>query len=242
MRVDAVTEDQAVEATFAWLPKGGRYICASNTHSAVESYYRPEVRQAHNDADLVTPDGRPLMWALKALGERGAHQVCGPDLTARLMREAAERAVPIGLYGGRDDATLQSFARALTSLHPTLEIAYQHSPPFRALSPEEEQEICRAINASGAQILFVGIGMPKQELWMHRNARNLRCVSLGVGAAFDFIAGTKKRAPVWMRKAGLEWFFRLACEPKRLASRYGFVVPRFIGLFTRQLLIRGRGQ
>jgi N-acetylglucosaminyldiphosphoundecaprenol N-acetyl-beta-D-mannosaminyltransferase len=161
--------------------------------------------------------------------------VRGSDLLLNLCGEAQERNIPIGLYGGTQDS-LDDFLRFLKGEFPCLRIPFCGAPPFRELTQEEETTYLNEINASGARILFVGIGCPKQEIWMAKHKDKLSCVMTGVGAAFDFFSGRKKQAPRWMQKMGLEWVFRLASEPRRLWKRYLKHNPRFVWYFLRQWL------
>ena len=194
-----------------------------------------QTSSAINAADLVTPDGMPLVWALRLLGHRKATRVYGPDLTLAVLQMAANNGIPVGLYGG-SPAALERFIQAIRSRFPRLEIAYSCSPPFRLLTAEEDERVTAEINRSGARILFVGLGTPKQDRWMHQHKGRVQAVMLGVGAAFDFIGGTKPQAPRWMMPLGLEWLFRLATEPRRLAKRYLIQNPRFVLLFLLQFL------
>jgi N-acetylglucosaminyldiphosphoundecaprenol N-acetyl-beta-D-mannosaminyltransferase len=188
-----------------------------------------------NGADLVTPDGRPLVWALRSLGVRDATQVRGTDLTTHVVERVAREGIPIGLYGGTPDL-LKTFVRILERRYPGVRIACQIAPPFRPLTPEEDETVTEEIVSSGARILFVGIGCPKQERWMEAHKDRIPAVMIGVGAAFDFHTGRVRQAPGWMQAAGLEWLFRLLMDPKRLWKRYAKHNPRFVVLFLRQLL------
>jgi N-acetylglucosaminyldiphosphoundecaprenol N-acetyl-beta-D-mannosaminyltransferase len=228
MRVDATSYQDAGDRIVRWAREGeSRYVCVSSVHGAVESYDDPSFRAAVNGADLITPDGMPLVWLLRLLGIPDAGRVYGPDLTPEVCRRAAAEGVPVGFYGGAP-AVLDALVSRLRARLPELRVAYQWSPPFRPLSPEEDDEVVRAINESGARVLFVGLGCPKQERWMAAHRGRVRAAMVGVGAAFDFVAGTKRRAPRLLQRAGLEWAFRLACEPRRLGRRYLYIVPRFL--------------
>lgn len=215
----------------------GSYVCVSNVHMCMEVFDSEVFCQVVNDADFVVPDGKPLVWGQKLLGNKEAQQVRGQDLTMAICKSAPEKQLKIGFYGGTPE-TLTIMKERLVEQFPALNIAYEFSPPFRPLTSVEDIEIIDAINNSGVQILFVGIGCPKQELWMAEHKDKLQCVMLGVGAAFDFIAGSKKHAPYWMQAIGMEWLFRLLSEPRRLWKRYLKQNPRFIWYFTQQLLGR----
>ncbi len=236
IRVDAVNYEKAVYIIMEWVRNGSRrYICAANVHMVMEAHDSAEFRQAVNSADLVTPDGMPLAWGLRLLGAGKQGKVCGPDLTMRLLERSEEEGVPVGFYGGSQEV-LEKLIIAVRKRFPELNIAYSYSPPFRPLTEEEDDRVVKELNASGASLLFVGLGCPKQEQWMAEHKKSLHMVQLGVGAAFDFIAGTKRRAPKWMGTTGLEWLYRLSSEPQRLAERYLVNNPRFLLYFFIYLI------
>jgi N-acetylglucosaminyldiphosphoundecaprenol N-acetyl-beta-D-mannosaminyltransferase len=201
----------------------------------MEGHDTPTFQVVMNEADLVTPDGMPLVWGLRLLGCKGATRVYGPDLTPIVLARAAADGLPVGFYGGSPEV-LEQFVQAMTARFPELKAAYAFSPPFRPLTPDEDHRIVREINSSGARILFVAIGNPGQELWMAAHRGKVQAVMIGVGAAFDFLTGAKRQAPRWMMGLGLEWMFRLATEPRRLWKRYLKHNPRFVVLFALQLL------
>jgi N-acetylglucosaminyldiphosphoundecaprenol N-acetyl-beta-D-mannosaminyltransferase len=236
MRVDATSHDDASRRVVRWAhEERSAYVCVASVHMVMESFDSEAFRQTVNGADLVTPDGRPLVWALKSLGVNGASQVRGTDLTTRVVERAARENVPIGLYGGTPEV-LETFVGVLRERYPEVRVVCQIAPPFRPLTPEEDESVTREIVASGARIVFVGIGCPKQEKWMLAHKGRIPAVMLGVGAAFDFHAGRVRQAPRWMQVAGLEWVFRLMMDPRRLWKRYARHNPRFVGLFLMQLL------
>jgi len=216
--------------------KQGSYVCVSNVHMCMESFDDDKFREVVNSADLVIPDGRPLFWAQRLLGNKAAKQVRGQDIMSRICELSGEKSINIGLYGGSSDDVLQDVVEKLKDSHQGIEITYQYSPPFRKLDPNEMETVISNINEANVDVLFVGIGCPKQEYWMAENKNEIDSVMLGVGAAFDFISGTKKHAPRWMQYLGLEWFFRLASEPTRLWRRYLIQNPRFIYYFFQQWL------
>jgi N-acetylglucosaminyldiphosphoundecaprenol N-acetyl-beta-D-mannosaminyltransferase len=203
----------------------------------MEGYDNIDFRRLVNSADLVVPDGKPLVWAQKVLGARNAQQVRGMDLMLGLCEHAARIGTPVGFYGGTQDI-LDKLKQKLLNRFKNLNIVCAISPPFRRLTQEEDAGYVSEMNASGVKVLFVGIGCPKQELWMSKHRNQLNCVMLGVGAAFDFISGRKRHAPVWMQSVGLEWLFRLISEPRRLAGRYFKHNPRFIFYFFVQLFLK----
>lgn len=236
MRVDATSYGQAVDQVLRWAAnRTAAYVCVSTVHMVMEAYDSPGYRRMVNAANLVTPDGVPLVWCLRWLGYRDASRVYGPDLTALLLRRAAEENVSVGFYGGVP-LTLERITAMLRQQYPSLRVAYAYAPPFRPLTEEEDGRITAEMNACGVQVLFVGLGCPKQERWMADHTRRVRAVLLGVGAAFDFLTKTKPQAPRWMMSAGLEWLFRLATEPKRLWRRYLKQNPRFVAYLLRQRL------
>jgi N-acetylglucosaminyldiphosphoundecaprenol N-acetyl-beta-D-mannosaminyltransferase len=236
MRVDATSYEDASRRAVRWAQEGrSAYVCVASVHMVMEAFDSKAFQEVVNGADLVTPDGRPLVWALKGLGVKSASQVRGTDLTTHVVEQAVRENVPVGLYGGTPEL-LDSFVRVLKGRYPEIQVTCQIAPPFRPLTAEEDAEVTREIVASGARILFVGIGCPKQEKWMAEHKGRIPAVMLGVGAAFDFHTGRVRQAPRWMQVAGLEWVFRLVMDPRRLWKRYAKHNPRFVGLFLRQLL------
>jgi N-acetylglucosaminyldiphosphoundecaprenol N-acetyl-beta-D-mannosaminyltransferase len=234
VRVDATTYADATERVIAWAKKARScYVCLATVNSIMEARGSRPYQRVMREADLVTSDGMPLVWLLRALGIAGATRVYGPDLMITVLAAAAEHGVPVGFYGG-SELSLAKLTERVSERFPDLKIVYAYAPPFRALSAAEDEAATRAIRESGARILFVGLGGAKQDYWMHAHHRQVRCVMLGVGAAFDFIAGTKPQAPRWMQQSGLEWIFRLATEPRRLWRRYLSRNPRFAFLALAQ--------
>ncbi|HEX5880040.1 MAG TPA: WecB/TagA/CpsF family glycosyltransferase [Actinomycetota bacterium] len=240
MRVDATSYQHATAEILRWGSLGeSRYVCVATVNNVIEAYDDPAYHQVMDGADLVTPDGVPLVWALRLLGVDRATRVYGPDLTPMLCEHAAALGVPVGFYGGTP-AVLHDLTAILARRYPALRVAYSYSPPFRPLTPDEDQRVVESINRSGARLLFVGLGAPKQEQWMAAHKGTIGAVMLGVGAAFDFLAGRKRQAPQPLQRLGLEWLFRLLHEPRRLWRRYLYRNPRFIALFVLQLTGRGR--
>ncbi len=216
-----------------------RTVVFANVHVLMEAYDDPRFRAELNRMDLVNPDGMPLVWALHALGTPNASRVYGPHATEYLLRAAEEAHLSVGFYGA-SEPTLTKLIAYVQKIYPRLQIGFTLSPPFRALTQLEDDAIVRRIVNSGVRLLFVGLGCPKQERWMAAHKDALPAVLLGVGAAFDFLAGTKPQAPRWMMRAGLEWVFRLCAEPRRLLGRYVKHNPRFVLLFLLQLLHKHR--
>jgi N-acetylglucosaminyldiphosphoundecaprenol N-acetyl-beta-D-mannosaminyltransferase len=211
------------------------YVCVAATHTVMAAGDDAALRAAVLGADFTVPDGQPLVWALKALGHDVSDRVYGPDLMDRACARAARTGLRFYLYGGRNQGALAQLARVLRLRYPGLQIVGGHAPPFRELTDAEEEAITADIRRSGADVVWVGIGVPKQEKWMARMRHRLTTpVFVGVGAAFDFHAGLIPQAPGWMQRAGLEWLFRLAHEPRRLWRRYLRYNPRFVAGFARQ--------
>jgi len=236
MRVDATSYEDASRRVARWARDGrSAYVCVATVHMIMEAFDSSAFQRVVNGADLVTPDGRPLVWALRSLGVRDATQVRGTDLTAHVVELAAREGIPIGLYGGTPDL-LETFARILERRYPGVRVVCRIAPPFRPLTPEEDETVTGEILSSGARLLFVGIGCPKQERWMEAHKERIPAVMLGVGAAFDFHTGRVRQAPGWMQVAGLEWLFRLLMDPRRLWKRYARHNPRFVVLFSLELL------
>jgi N-acetylglucosaminyldiphosphoundecaprenol N-acetyl-beta-D-mannosaminyltransferase len=239
MRVDATSYVHAGREILHWASKGeSRYVCVATVNNVMEAFDDPAYGAIMEAADLVTPDGMPLVWGLRLLGVDGATRVYGPDLTPVVCQLAAEQGVPVGFYGGAQDV-LDELTATLRQQFPELIVAYSASPPFRPLTPDEERRTVEQLDRSGARILFVGLGTPKQERWMAAHRDRVHAVMLGVGAAFDFLAGRKRQAPRVVQRLGLEWLYRLVHEPRRLWRRYLYRNPRFVVLFAAQL-VRGR--
>ena len=223
------------------------FLCAAAVHLVMVAQEDPEVREAVLSHDLVLPDGVPLVWAQRALGHREASRVYGPDLMARYFERSVGSGVRHYVYGGRSQGALVELALSLRRRYPGVRIVGGYSPPhvsdgsstrptpFRPLTDEEERWVVDDINRSQADVVWVGIGQPKQELWMAQMRERLEApVLVGVGAAFDFHAGLVPQAPAWMQDYGMEWIYRLAQEPRRLWPRYARYNPRFVAGFARQ--------
>lgn len=211
------------------------YVCVAATHTVMVCQEDDEVRDAVLGSSLTLPDGQPLVWAMNALGNDLSDRVYGPELMARYCERAADTGVKMYLYGGRNQGALVQLALNLRRRYPGVRIVGGYSPPFRDLSNEEEMAVVDEINRSGADVVWVGIGAPKQEKWMANMREHLRApVLVGVGAAFDFHAGLVPQAPDWMQARGLEWLYRMLKEPRRLWRRYARYNPRFMSGFAGQ--------
>jgi len=235
MKVHATTYQAATEQILAWAnDHQSRTVCAANVHMVMEAYDDGALRKVVNQADLVTPDGMPLVWMLRWLGHPIEDRVYGPTLMLRVLEAAARRGILVGFYGGAPKV-LDSLVKNLQSRFQGLDVVFSFSPPFRGPTLEEDLASIQDINHSGARILFVGLGCPKQELWMAAHRDRVKAVMLGVGAAFDFHAGKVRQAPRWLQNSGLEWLFRLLTEPGRLWRRYLKHNPRFAILGIMEL-------
>jgi N-acetylglucosaminyldiphosphoundecaprenol N-acetyl-beta-D-mannosaminyltransferase len=234
--VSAVNMDHALDVIDHWITTGAReYVCVTGVHGVMESRRDDTLQRIHNQAGLVVPDGMPLVWWARAAGHREAGRVAGPDL----LPACCERSVTAGyrhfFYGG-GEGVADLLARRLSKRFPGLAVAGTYTPPFRELWPEEDDEVVNRINDSGADIVWVGLSTPKQEYWMADHVGRIAApVMLGVGAAFDFHAGLKNRAPVWLQQTGFEWVFRMATEPRRLAKRYMQNNPAFVALALQEI-------
>lgn len=213
------------------------YVCVSNVHTTMMGWFDPSYRAITNASFLSVPDGMPLVWGMNLLGPKGHGQdrVRGPTL----MREICNRGRVVGLkhylYGSRPD-TLAALEATLRDQYPGIEIVGKESPPFRSLSAEEAAQALARINDSGAEVVWVGLGAPKQERWMAEARGKLRPVMLGVGAAFDLLPGVIPEAPAWLQSLGLEWIYRFAKEPRRLWRRYLFNNPAYLVLLCAQVV------
>ena len=211
------------------------YVCVVNVHMVVEAWQDPGFASVVNCADLATPDGMPLVMSLRLLHGITQERVAGMDLVPDLIAAAEQKGLSIFLYGSHEDV-LNRMTERIGLEHPAVNIAGSYSPPFRSLSEEEEREVIERINSSGTNILLVALGCPKQEKWMARHKGRIDAVMVGVGGAFSVYAGIQKRAPLWMQKASLEWFYRLIQEPHRLFVRYLKSNLLFVGLLARAML------
>ncbi|MNL16188.1 putative N-acetylmannosaminyltransferase [compost metagenome] len=233
--VSALTLRHQLETILSWATnRESRYVCVANVHMLMEAHWAPDFRSVLESADLVAPDGMPLVWMMRRLGSKSQDRVAGMDLTTGVLAGAEKSGLPVYFLGGTD-AVLASIRNRLKRDYPNLKIAGMEAPPFRALNSEEENELINRIKHSDCAILFVALGCPKQERWMAKNSHLLGCVMVGVGGVFPVYAGLQKRAPRWIRQAGLEWLFRLAQEPNRLWGRYWRTNLPFIFLAIRQL-------
>lgn len=240
-RIDALSWEQATGRIVRWAQAGvSRMVCLCNVHSLVTASRDRSLAAALKDSDMNTTDGAPLAWLMRRRGWPEQQQVSGPDLMWMLLSEAERLQLPVFLLGGTP-LTLDKLLQAIAAAFPALTIAGSLSPPFRELGDEDNSRIANRVNNSGARLLLVGLGCPKQEKWMAAQRGRIQAVMLGVGAAFDYHAGTLLRAPVAWRRAGLEWLYRLAQEPARLARRYLVTNTLFLLALPRELWRRPPG-
>lgn len=234
-QIDRMTWDAALARLLDWGRRHERrYVCLCNVHSAVTAAADPTFESIVNNADMAAPDGAPVAWAVRHFSRAAQDRINGPDLMWRAMAAAEESGMSVYFYGG-SAATLAALRAAAALRFPRLRLAGAESPPFRALTPEEDLEHIARINASGAGLVFVGLGCPKQERWMAAHCGAVAAPLVGVGAAFDYHAGTLKRAPLWWQQHGLEWLYRLGKEPRRLARRYLVGNSLFVLRLLRQM-------
>ncbi len=236
--VSAIDLDRALAIIEGWvIDRTSNYVCVTGAHGIIESRHDPLLHRIHNDAGIVAPDGMPVVFVARGLGIKTIGRVYGPDLMRRLTGISARKGYRQFYYGG-GPGLADRLAATLKTRHPGLVVAGTLTPPFRPLSAEEDEAAIAAINGSGADILWVGLSTPKQEFWMASHVDRLNVpVLIGVGAAFDFLAGTKPQAPRWMQQTGLEWAYRLSQEPRRLWKRYARIVPLFLMLAAIQLVV-----
>lgn len=229
-----VVEDISVLARQA----KGSYVCVANVHMLVEAYKDPTFKTIVDDADIVTPDGMPLVWALKLLHGLKQDRIAGMDILPTLLEKAEANRLPVYFYGGTPEM-LQSAKTYIQAQFPGLILAGLYSPPFRKLSTEEESDIIGKINASEARMIFVVLGCPKQERWMASMKPHIHACMVGIGGALPVMVGLQKRAPVWMQRSGLEWLYRFSQEPGRLFKRYLVTNSIFIGLLLKKWAQQG---
>jgi N-acetylglucosaminyldiphosphoundecaprenol N-acetyl-beta-D-mannosaminyltransferase len=221
VRVAPINLPQAIATLDQWHAEGRRdYVCFTTVNGLMHAERNPDVRLAFNRAGLATEDGMPVVWWCRRAGYPDAGRVYGPDLLLAMCKRSLATGYRHFFYGG-NPGVAQRLAQRLRDRFPGLPIVGWHSPPFRALTLEEDEMAVRMINRAAPDFVWVGLGTPKQERWMAEHVGKIQATALlGVGAAFDFLSGEKRQAPYWMQRSGLEWFFRLATEPRRLARRY----------------------
>lgn len=235
--IDAISWEDVLSRIVSWGSQHqSRYIALCNVHSVVTASQNADFNDVINNADLALPDGAPVAWALRREGHAQQRRINGPDLTWRYLAIAEKIGQHVFFYGSTEETLAKLLAR-IKKQFPKLHIAGMVAPPYRDLTPEEDQAYIDQINQSGANVLFVGLGCPKQEAWMAAHRGKIRAVMIGVGAAFDYHAGTIQRAPKWMQRIGMEWLHRLASEPRRLAKRYAVTNSVFIYRMLKTVLV-----
>jgi N-acetylglucosaminyldiphosphoundecaprenol N-acetyl-beta-D-mannosaminyltransferase len=239
--VSATTMAATLELIEGWIARHEpRYVCVSGMHGVMESQRDDRLRQVHNSADLVTTDGMSLVWVCKLKGHGAVERVYGPDLMLALCERSPSREYRHFFYGA-SAGLLTALTERLTARYPGLQVVGAYAPPFRPLTSEEDEEVVRRIRDARPDVVWVGLSTPKQEHWMASHVERLGGpVLIGVGAAFDFHAGSKRQAPRWMQRNGLEWLFRLLSEPRRLYRRYLVNIPLFGLYLLRDALGPGR--
>lgn len=234
--VTALPFDEQIAKILKW---GGtrksKVVCVANVHMLVEAYWHPELSLVLQNASLVTPDGMPLVWMMKLLGAGEQNRVAGMDILLALCKLAPKRNVKM-FFLGSEVRILEKMRIELDHRFPQLQIAGMESLPFRPSTPEEDAAVIERIHQSGAGIVLVSLGCPKQEYWMEQHRDKIEAVMIGLGGVFPVVAGIQKRAPMWIQQLGLEWLYRLIQEPRRLWGRYRTTIPLFIWLALKQLL------
>lgn len=234
--VSALNMDMALAQIDFWIKEGiCNYVCVTPAHSIMDGYHHSDLRAIFNASGMTVPDGMAIVWLLKMKGHQSVGRVYGPDLLMAACEYGCDKDYRHYFYGGASDVT-GKLIQKISAKIPNLQVAGVSSPPFRPLTAEEDEAVINAINSSGANILWVGLGSPKQEIWMDKHLARIHVpVMVGVGAAFDFLSGNKPQAPLWMQRNGFEWLFRFLHEPKRLWPRYR-QYPKFIFLATLDIL------
>lgn len=215
--------------------KKGGYICFSTVHMTMEAEDDPDFRKQVNSADYIVTDGMPMVWMQKLQGAKSASRLRANDAMIALLKHAEKNGFSVGFYGS-SETVIEAIKQRVKRDFPDLKVSYAYSPPFRTLTEKEDEEIVKQINNASPDILFVGLGCPKQEKWMASHKSKIKSVMLGVGASFDFFAGKVPECPEWLGRLGLEWLFRLFQEPRRLWRRYIILNPRFVFLALMQLI------
>ena len=230
----------ALQTLSEWIDqKEANYVCVTPVHSVMMCFDDPKLREIYNDAGMVTPDGMPIVWLSQRLGAPHVKRVYGPDLLLAMCKHSIARGDRHFFYGGAEGVADLLVEKLKTHI-PDLNVAGTYCPPFRQLTPEEDAEIVDLINKAKPDIIWIGLGAPKQEYWMRDHLDKLApAVLVGIGAAFDFHAGIKRQAPRWIQRSGFEWLFRFLLEPRRLWKRYVINNPRFVyHVFLQKLGVR----
>ncbi len=234
--VTALSFEAQIKKILEWASSyQSKVVCVANVHMLMEAHWNAEFSSVLKNADIVTPDGMPLVWMMKLMGVREQNRVAGMDILLALCKSAPEQNISI-FFLGSETTILQKMRSKLEREFPRLEIADMVSLPFRTLTAAEDEAIVKRINQSQANLVLVSLGCPKQEYWMHNHQNKVQAVMIGLGGVFPVLAGVHKRAPSWIQNLGLEWLYRLVQEPRRLWKRYTRTIPPFIWLCIKQLL------
>ena len=234
--ISTLSFDRQVSVIINWArAKVSRVVCVSNVHMLMEGHWNKAFAHVLMTADLLTPDGMPLVWITSLIKGRSQDRVAGMELMLALCEQAQATGVEVFLFGSTDEM-LTKIQRRLAEDFPRLRIAGVESPPFRQVSPAEDEATVARIHASGASLVFVSLGCPKQERWMSEHRGRIKAVMVGIGGVFEVYAGTKRWAPSWMRQHGLEWLYRLKQDPRRLWKRYASTIPPFVWLAIKQVV------
>ena len=233
--VTALSLDNHVSLIIHWAKhRSSKVTCVANVHMLIEATRNPVLASILHHADLVTPDGMPLVWTMRLTGVANQERVAGMDLLLGLCKQASQQQISLFFLGSELDILEQIRVR-LEREFPKLQIAGMEPLPFRPLTVEEDESIIDKINSSGAGITLVSLGCPKQELWVAQHKNKIQSVLIGIGGVFPVYAGIHKRAPKAIRDLGMEWLYRLVQEPSRLWGRYSSTIPPFLWLASKQL-------
>jgi N-acetylglucosaminyldiphosphoundecaprenol N-acetyl-beta-D-mannosaminyltransferase len=240
--VTALSFDEQIQVILRWAKaRVSKVVCVANVHMLMEAYWHLELGSVLQEADLVTPDGMPLVWMMRLMGAHSQDRVPGLDILTSVCQLAQNQSVSVYFLGSQATILNQMRTR-LEREFPNLKIAGMEPLPFRPLTPTEDADVIQRVNESGAGVVLIALGCPKQEYWMAQHKNRIEAVMIGLGGAFPVYAGVHKRAPQWIRDWGLEWFYRLIQEPKRLWSRYIKTIPPFIWLALKQIVMESRVQ
>lgn len=235
--VTALPFQSQIELILHWADQRfSKMVCVANVHMLMEAHSNPAFGSILANSDIVTPDGMPLVWLMKVMGDRAQNRVAGMDILIALCEQMPSRQIS-AFFLGSEQGILNRMGERLRRDFPEIQIVGMEPLPFRPMTLEEDAEIVQKINASGAGIVFVSLGCPKQEVWMNQHQGKVNAVMIGLGGAFPVYAGVHKWAPLWVRRTGFEWLYRLVQEPHRLWRRYFKTIPPFLYLASKQLLL-----
>ncbi len=238
--ITALRFEEQMQAIMQWaIARLSKTVCVANVHMLMEAHWNPEFANVLQNADVVTPDGMPLVWMMRWMGARDQDRVAGMDILQALCQQAQTQNVSVFFLGSQTEI-LSRMRLRLEQEFPKLKIAAMEPLPFRPLTETEDAELINKVNSSGAGLVFVSLGCPKQEHWIAQHQGKIQAVMLGMGGVFPVYAGIHKRAPRIVRELGFEWFYRWIQEPRRLWGRYLKTIPPFIWLATKQILSSNR--